>query len=76
MPMDVTTAAEEEVGVSMEQKAANEMEEREDEVEENTAEEVVEEAAAHMKMGLTSQTSTVNLNMYNGTHSQMRQEKG
>ena len=52
------------------------MEEREDEVEENTAEEVVEEAAAHMKMGLTSQTSTVTLNMYNGTHSQMRQGKG
>ena len=76
MPMDVTTAAEEEVGFSMEQKAANETEEREDEVEENTAEEVVEEAAAHMKMGLTSQTSTVTLNMYNGTHSQMRQGKG
>ena len=44
-------------------------------VEEDTAEEVVEEAAAHMKKGLTSQMSPTTLRIQNDLHSQMRQEK-
>ena len=46
------------------------------EVEEDTSEEVMEEAVVHIKMGLTSQTSPVNFKMHSGTHSQTRQEKG
>ena len=41
--------------------------------EEDTAKEVMEEAVVHIKMGLTSQMSPVNLKMQSGPHSQTRQ---
>ena len=47
-----------------------------DEVEEDTFEEVVEEAAAHMKMELTSKISPVTLKIQIGSHSQTIQLKG
>ena len=46
-----------------------------DEVEEDTDEEVVEEAEAHMKMELTSQMSPVTLKIQSGPHSQKIQGK-
>ena len=47
-----------------------------DKVEEDTAKEVVEEAAVHMKMELTYQNSPITLNIKRGVHSQMMQGKG
>ena len=55
MPLSVVTAAEEEVDFSMAKDAVEDVGEEVDELEEDTAEEVVEEAEAHMKMGLTYQ---------------------
>ena len=47
-----------------------------DEVEEDTAEEVMEEVAACIKTGLPSHMSPVNLNIHSEPHSQMIQGKG
>ena len=47
-----------------------------DEIEEEAAEEVVEEAEAHMKMELKYQMSLVTLKIKSGTHSQTIQGKG
>ena len=47
-----------------------------DTLEEDMVEEVVEEAAAHMKMELTSQISPVTLKIKTGPHSKTIQEKG
>ena len=62
--------------VSIEEVATEDVEEDVDEVEKYTAEEVVEEAAAHMKVELKSQTSTVTLDIQSGSQSQTIQGKG
>ena len=46
------------------------------EVDKEKYEEVVEKAAAHMKMGLKSHMSCITLRMQSGSHSQTKQEKG
>ena len=51
------------------------MDEEVDEVEEDTYKKVVEGAAAHMKMELTSQMSPVTLKIHSGPHSQNIQGK-
>ena len=56
--------------------AEEDVEEELDKVEEETSKEVVEGAAAHMKMELTSQMSPVNLKIHSGPHSQTIQVKG
>ena len=55
--------------------AAEDVEEEVDDVEKDTNKEVMEEAAAHMKMELTSQMSPVNLRIQSGPHSQTMQGK-
>ena len=60
----------------MEYVVAEDMEEEVDEVEEDTNKEVMEEAAAHMKMELISQMSLVSLKIQSGPHSQTMQGKG
>ena len=55
--------------------AAEDVEEKLDTLEEDMVEEVVEEAAAHMKMELTSQISPVTLKIKTGPHSKTIQEK-
>ena len=50
MPLDMVTAAVEEVDVSMTKDASEDMEEDEYKVEEGAYKEVVEESVAHMKM--------------------------
>ena len=72
----VETVAAEEVDVSMAEIAAEDVEEEAGELKEDTDEEVVEEAAAHMKMELTSQMSPVTLKIQIGSHSQTIQGKG
>ena len=52
------------------------VEEEADEVKDDTYKEVVEESAAHMKIGLVYHMSLVTLKVQSGTHSQTRQEKG
>ena len=47
-----------------------------DKVEDDTDEEVVEEAAANMKTELTSQISPVTFNIHSRTHSQTIQVRG
>ena len=42
-------------------------------IEEDASKEFAEEAAVHMKIGLTSHMSPVTLNIHNGLHSQTRQ---
>ena len=62
----------EEVGVSMVEDGDEELYE----VEEDTSKEVVERSKAHIKIELSSQMSTVTLNIYSGPHSQKIQVKG
>ena len=59
MLMSVETVAAEEVDFSMVEVVAEDVEEEVDEVEEDTYKDVVEGAAEHMKMELTSQMSPV-----------------
>ena len=47
-----------------------------DKVDQDMAEEVVEEAAAHIIMGFTSHMSPITLNIQIGLNSWLRQEKG
>ena len=47
-----------------------------DKLEDDTAEEDVEEAAVHIKMGLTCYLSPVTFKMQSGPYYQTRQEKG
>ena len=42
-------------------------------VEGGTAKEILEEVAAHMKMGLTSQMSPITFKMQSGPHCQIKQ---
>ena len=76
MMIAVETVATEEVDVSMAEFLAEDVEEYVDKVEEDTAEEVLEKAAPHMKMELTSQISPVTLKIQSGPHSQMIQGNG
>ena len=55
---------------------AEDVEEDVDKVKQNTSKEVVEEAAAHMRMELTSQISPNSLKIQSGLHSQRIQGKG
>ena len=66
----------EEVEVSMVEVVAEDVEEEMDKLEEDTDEEVVDEAVAHMKMELTSHMSPVTLRIQSGQHSQTIQGKG
>ena len=70
MILAVETVAAEEVDVSMSEVAAKDVEEDLDKGEEDTSKEVVERAAAHMKMELTSQMSSITLKIQSGPHSQ------
>ena len=56
--------------VSMSEVVAEDVEEEVDKVEEDTPKEVVEGAAMHMKMELTSQMSPVTLRIHSWPHSQ------
>ena len=55
---------------------SSDMEEEVGEVEEDTSKEVVEGAAVHIKMKLTSQMSPVTLKIQSGSHSQIIKGKG
>ena len=75
MLLDVDTVAAEEVKVSMEEVAEEDVQEEVYKVEENTDDEVVEEAGAHMKMKFTPHMSPVTLNIQSGTHYKKYKEK-
>ena len=68
MPMSVVNVETEEVDVSMAKDVVEDMGGDVDKVEEETAVEVVEEAAAYIKMGLTYHMSPVTLNIWSGMH--------
>ena len=68
MTMSVVNVATEEVDVSMAKDAVEDVGVYVYKVEEYTAVEVVEEAAAHMKMGLTYHMSLVTLKIWSGMH--------
>ena len=72
----VVIAEAEQVDVSMTQDAVEDVGEEVYEVEEKNTEGVVEEEAAHMKMGLISQLSPITLMMQSGLHYKTRQRKG
>ena len=59
----------------MEEVVAEDVEEEVDEVEEDMYKEVVEGAAAHMKIELTYQMSLVTLKIHSGPHSEKIQGK-
>ena len=68
MKIYVVNVATEEVDVSMAMDAVEDVGAYVDKVEEYTAVEVVEDAAAHMKMGLTYHMSPVTLKIWSGIH--------
>ena len=68
MTMSVVNVATEEVDVSMAKDAVEDVGVYVEKVEEYTAVEVVEEAAAHMIMGLTYHMSPVTLKICSGMH--------
>ena len=76
MPLAMVTATAEEVDVSLYKEAAEDVGGEADKVEENTENEVVEEAAAYMKIGLTFNMSPITFKKNSGPYSQTRQEKG
>ena len=69
MTMSVVNVETEEVDVSMAKDVVEDMGGDVDKVEEETAVEVVEEAAACIKMGLTYHMSPVTLKIWSGIHS-------
>ena len=75
MLLAVKTVSTEEVDVSISEVVSEDMEEEVGEVEEDTSKEVVEGAAVHIKMKLTSQMSPVTLKIQSGPHSQTIQGK-
>ena len=75
MLLNVKTVAAEYVDVSMADITEDEAEEEVDGLEEDTAKEVVEEAAAQMKTEFISQMSPVTLKIRSGSHSQTAQVK-
>ena len=75
MLLAVKIVSKEEVDVSMAEVVSEDMEEEVGEVEEDTSKEVVEGAAVHIKMKLTSQMSPVTLKIQRGPHSQTIQGK-
>ena len=76
MLISVETVAAEEVDVSMEEVVKEDVEEEVDKVKEDTSKEIVEGAAAHMKMELISHMSPVTLKIKSEPHSQTIQGKG
>ena len=76
MLLDVETVVAEEVYVSMAEFVEEDVEEKVDEVDEDTSNEVVEGAAAYIKMELTSQMSPITLKIQSGPHYQTIQVKG
>ena len=77
MLLSVETMGAEEVDVSISEVLVEDVGEEVGEVQEETSEEVVDGAAAHMKMELTYQISPVPLKIQSGPHSQTIQgEKG
>ena len=76
MLLDLETVETEDVDILMAYVASEDVEEEVDEVEEETNKDVMEEAAAHMKMELKSQISPVNLKIQSGPHYQTMQGKG
>ena len=76
MLLAVETVTTEEVGISMAEFVAEDVEEDVDEVKHNTSKEVVEGAAAHTRMELTSHISPYSLKIQSGLHSQRIQGKG
>ena len=75
MMLVVETVAAEEVDVSMEEVVTEDVEEDVDKVEDDTSEDIVEGAAAHMQMVLISHMSPVTLKIQSGPHSQTIQKK-
>ena len=75
MLLAVEIVAAEEVYISMEEFMAEDVDKEVVEVEEDTSEEVVEGAALHMKMELTSQMSPITLKIQSGPHPQTMQGK-
>ena len=69
MTMSVVNVETEEVDVSMAKDVVEDMGGDVEKVEDYTAEEVLEEAAAYMKMGLTYHMSPVTLKIWSGIHS-------
>ena len=76
MPLSVVTTVAEEVDVSIDKDASEDVGKEADGVEDYTNKEVLEETSAYMKMGLTYKISPVTLKMQSGLHYQTRQEKG
>ena len=75
MLLGVETVSAEEVDVSMAYFLADNLKEEVDEVEEDMAEDIMEEAAAHMKMELISQLSFITLKIQGGPHYLTKQGK-
>ena len=75
MPLTAVTTSDEYVEIFTNEDVAKDVGEEVNGLDEAGADEVVEEVAANIKMGLTSQMSPVTLNMQSGTHSRTRQEK-
>ena len=75
MILDVEIMASEEVDISVEDVAAEDVEEEVYKVEKDASEEVMEEAVAHTKMVLTSQMSPITLKIKSGTQSKTIQGK-
>ena len=71
----MATAVADEVEVSMANDGSEGVGEDMDEVEEDTAKEVMGEAESQMKMAFTSQMSPVTLKIKGGSLSQKKQEK-
>ena len=76
MPLSVVTTAAEELNVSMATNLTEGVEGEANELQEETPENVVEEASVHMIMVFTSHISLVPLKIQIGPHYHTRQENG
>ena len=76
MILAAETVAEEAMDVLMSEVTAEDVEKEVENLDEDTADEVLEEAVAHMKMELTSQMSPVTLKIQSGLHYQKIHGKG
>ena len=75
MILAAETVAEEAMEFLMSEVTAEDVEKEVENLDEDTADEVLEEAVAHMKMELTSQMSPVTLKIWIGLHSETIQGK-
>ena len=73
MSLSVVTTAAEEAEISIAEDETEYVGEGVDEVDEDAAEKIAEKVAAHMKMVLKYQMSTITLKMRSGMHSLTRQ---